>query len=125
MKMREEAGTWLVIGLVACLVLGLAYLAWSRYASRLEEAKRRTAESLEQSRQLGEPIRQYSQDFNNAYPWAIRSDDEAEIGWSALRVLFPKYIESGGQFVTPSATDSEEAAGEEPERASTESTTSD
>lgn len=102
--------TFIVVSVAGVLVAlaALAYLVWSFEARREAEARRR-AEVLEEIRRIGKSLRQYSEEFERAYPGAVQPDGSGYIGWSrSLDALFPGPW-SPFRKLLPPATEEEDA----------------
>jgi prepilin-type processing-associated H-X9-DG protein len=88
-------------------VLGMLILAGMllpALARAREQARR--ASCMNNIKQLGLALKQYTQDFRNVFPWheGVADPDEA---WRDLGLIYPNYTSSPKNFICPSAKDKE------------------
>lgn len=97
-----------VLAAAAVAVMAIAILAQCFAAGgifRTREQARRT-KCLNNLKQLGLALRQYSQDFRDIYPWCVGAS-EPKAGWLDLGLLYPSYNSAFQVFICPSAKDRE------------------
>jgi prepilin-type N-terminal cleavage/methylation domain-containing protein/prepilin-type processing-associated H-X9-DG protein len=71
--------------------------------ARAREQARRTS-CLNNIKQLGLALKQYSQDFRDEYPYRLGYDNKGR-AWQDLGMLFPNYTSAWKNFLCPSAKD--------------------
>ena len=90
-------GVAVIFALIVLAGILLPVMARSR-----EMARRSTC--LNNLKQLGLAMRQYSQDFAGAYPWRTGASDPAD-AWCDLGLLYPNYVSDLDCFLCPSSQD--------------------
>ncbi len=102
---RLAAGAAILV--MAFAVLLPHFAAGGGLFGRREDARR--AACLNNCKQLGLALKQYSQDFRDIYPWRCGVLDPEE-AWVDLGMLFPNYCTGFGSFICPSSKDRRVAA---------------
>jgi prepilin-type processing-associated H-X9-DG protein len=102
---RKGLSPGCIVGLVigAVLVVGILPAMLLPALARAREQARRSS-CVNNMKQIGLALKQYSQDFREVYPWttACRTDASA---WRNLPLLFPSYNSGWESFRCPSSKD--------------------
>ena len=82
----------------------LVILAWLMLPRLSPPRSGRRPGCLNNVKQIGLALKQYSQDFANRYPWSVGVSDP-EQAWRDLALLFPSYNSGWDSFRCPSSKD--------------------
>ena len=101
---RKRAMPRMVAHLVAWAVILGVLVAWMLPALRRARESRNRKHCLGNLKHLGLALKQYSQDFDECYPWNVGRTDPDE-AWRDLALLFPSYNSGWDSFFCPSSKD--------------------
>jgi prepilin-type processing-associated H-X9-DG protein len=90
---------------VAVAVALIATLTWMLVVPVMCRARNRPRSScLSNLKQLGLGLKQYSQDFDDQYPWRVGAD-AASRAWLDVGMLYPNYCSAWKTFLCPTSRD--------------------